>query len=192
MERRGLQFGCAMRVVFVLGGLRTEARISLRCGWSSCLRCLGIGKRRYCLSDGGDRRGRADGAFLRARPDAQRRLLHPRLSGSHRRVLGGWPRSRLYFLRPGAAGGALRQRRTAAQPRASSPDRPAPLSPPPEIAIRDAGKVLEAGHAVRRRMPAQPAGPGLVLARARRDAPAGILGAPQRLQRRQSPVPEHA
>jgi len=65
-------------------------------------------------------------------------------------------------------------------------------SPPPEIAIRDAGKVLEAGHAVRRRMPAQPAGPGLVLARARRDAPAGILGAPQRLQRRQSPVPEHA
>ena len=60
--------------------------------------------------DGGDRRGRADRALLRLRPAAQRRQLRARLSGGHRRGLGGRPRPRLRLLRSGAAVGALRQR----------------------------------------------------------------------------------
>ena len=60
--------------------------------------------------DGGDRRRRADGALLRLRPAAQRRLLRPRLSGGDRRGLGRRPRPCLRLLRRRAAVGALRQR----------------------------------------------------------------------------------
>ena len=65
---------------------------------------------RFRRSGSVHRRRRADGAFLRLRSAAQRRQLRPRLSGGHRRGLGGRPRPCLRVLRPGAAVGALRQR----------------------------------------------------------------------------------
>ncbi len=51
--------------------------------------------------------GRADGALLRLRPAAQRRLLYPGLPGGDGRGVGRRPRARLRLLRAGAAVGAL-------------------------------------------------------------------------------------
>ena len=65
---------------------------------------------RFWRSSGRDRRGGAEGALLRARSAAQRRLLRTRLSGCRCRGLDGRPCPRLCVLRRGAAVDRLRQR----------------------------------------------------------------------------------